>query len=186
MKLKNILKVKTGVNSSRISNEMRKEAYTAADLEDDLLKMMSVEESKGGKDESGTNRSTYSGQLIQSLISERTALVTEDNVGKGINQNFVYFEFNKKELDPKFMCYMFNESKKIKKQRYKLSQFSIVRKSSPHMILEFNIDIPSIDVQQAVGNLYGLMLEKRMISLSKIKIDEQIVLERINQAIKTR
>jgi len=184
MKLKNVLKVKTGINSSRVPIKMSNNAYTAADLEDDLMNLMDAKEPNENHKKNEPNKVTYNGQLIQSLISERTALITEDNVGKDINQNFAYFGFDEKRLDPKFLCYMFNESKEIKRQRYKLSQGSIIRKASPHTILEFDIDIPSIETQQVIGNLYGLMLKKKKITLSKVEIDEQIVLERINQFVK--
>lgn len=184
MKLKNILNIKTGINSSRMEFDEQIEAYSAANLEDDLLNMMSVKETDKNNSTNKVSKETFNGELIQSLISERTAIVTENNVGKSINQNFACFEYDEKELDPKFLCYMFNESEEIKRERYKLSQGGIVRKSSPRTIMEFDISIPSIKVQQTVGNLYGLILAKKRVSLSKMKIDEQIVLERIKQTIK--
>lgn len=184
MELKNILNVKTGINSSRMKPGETVEAYTAADLEDDLLNMTSTNHFNKNGSTDISKKETYNGELIQSLISERTAIVTENNVGKSINQNFAYFEFDETKLDPKFLCYMLNESEEIKRQRYRLSQGTIVRKASPRTIMEFDIKIPSIEIQQAVGNLYGLILAKRRVTLAKIKIDEQIVLERIKQTMK--
>ena len=182
--LNDLVKITTGTNSSRLTNKTEKaDLYTAQDLEDDLLHIEEIQVDDGKAKSVDGTRIGSEGLVVQSLISERTAMMTEQNATKGLNQNFAYFEFNNAQIDPKYLCYMLNESEAIAAQRYRFSQGSVIRKATPMTIREFQIDLPSLDLQQAIGNLYGLMLSKKRITKEKSILEEKIMLEKIRDAL---
>lgn len=185
MKLKDLVIIKTGINSSRISNSLEtSDYYSASDLESDLPYLLTNVGSGQEKDEESNQHRTIRGQVIQSLITQKTAVVSQQNSGKIINQNFITFDFDQHTLNPKYLCYMLNQSEEIEKQKYVLSQGSVLRKSSPQTIKEFSIFYPDFEIQKQIGEIYALSLNKKRIEIERIKKEEQITLSRINKFIK--
>jgi restriction endonuclease S subunit len=182
MKLKNIVTIKTGLNSSRVSHNESKDLvyYSANDLEHDLSNLLANKTHELINVDSHENYLTEAGQVIQSLISQETSTISYKNSGKLINQNFVTFEFDKEVLNPEYLCYVLNQSDQVKRQRYALSQGTNIRKNSPQNIKELDIFFPTLDIQQTIGNIYALEMNLKRIELEKIFIEEQITLSKIN------
>ncbi|WP_125771123.1 restriction endonuclease subunit S [Companilactobacillus furfuricola] len=183
MKLKDITSIKTGLNSSRM-NDPTINYYSSNDIEFDLSHIV---DSKIVNDEKYSVLDEYrakQGSVVQSLISQETAQISAHNSGKILNQNFITFDFDDEKLDAKYLCYLLNESDEVKRQKYAVSQGSIVRKATPAMIKEFKVNLPDIQLQKDIGQVYALTLEKRRIVTEKLNIEEQLVFTEIKQLLK--
>lgn len=174
MKLKNIVGINVGQNVSRIKDKEDKVSriYTNEDLLNDLHEkhIGLVRKTKIGIARN-EKYFIYAGDILYSFISSTAGIVSQENDGKIINQNFARLTLNTKEIDPRYLCYVLNESISVDKQMSILMQGSVVPKMTPAILSEINIEFPELSKQLEIGNSYFDL--NRYYYLSKMEIELQ-------------
>lgn len=158
--------------------------YSQDHLMEDLYGSLSlVEEEKiiQTKDEVTT---LEEGDLIFSLISGTASLVTEKHQGYLYTQNYVKLT-PKKDLDTKYLVYLLNEDKSIKKQLWLGLQGSSVLKYSLGQIKDLWIPkLIHIDKQKLIGEVYFKQLYLESLKSKVAKEESALVLHKLQEANK--
>lgn len=105
MKLGDIIDIKVGLNSSRLTTDDARQqtGYTYDDLQVDL--------GSGISDQVNL-------ELVTSLVGSQTsAIISATNRAKVLNQNFARINMDATIIDPYYLCYLLNESHDIMRQR---------------------------------------------------------------------
>lgn len=181
MKLEEMVTVKVGKNISRVSeiHHPSSETYSYEDLTDDLdgLYLDSTSIPSNKKEDKKDVQLSSVGDVVFSFVSSKAAIVSRENAGKIINQNFAKLMIEYNQLDPTYLCYALNESKSMKKQMAISMQGSTIPKLTPAILKSLHMTLPSIETQQAIGQAY-LMLKKRItLAKKQAELEEKLCLE---------
>lgn len=128
--------------------------YSQTDLTDDLVGIISEDvENKQVRTNDKVN-TLCDGDVVFSLITGIATIVSKEHVGYLYTQNYVKLVPSHK-IDSKFLVYLINENKAIKKQFVLGLQGSQVLKYTLKQLKELEIPkIPSIDKQKIIGQVY--------------------------------
>lgn len=156
MKLEELTQVSVGRNVSRISdNEVKlNQVYTNDDLLADLCVPI------GKLKHTDRNRipinkySVVAGELVYSLVSSTAGIVSQQNSGKIINQNFARISPLSDQINLRYLCYILNESIEVKRQMAILMQGTVVRKLKPSMLRELQVEFKPFELQEKIGEAY--------------------------------
>lgn len=180
MKLEDIVTVKVGVNISRVkeADSQSLDTYSYDDLIKDLDGLfLDSKVNKFNNSSEKDNHLSEPGDVIFSFVSSKAAIISAENKGKLINQNFAKLIIESDRLDQDYLCYLLNESESIKKQMAISMQGSTVRKLTPSTLKTFNIKLPSIDRQQAIGQAYLTIKKRQALTKKQAELEEQYYLE---------
>ena len=146
-KLEEIIQFSLGKNATRLK-EQECPIYTPDDFEKDLH---SINQSEGAT------------ECIISLIKSKAAPVSRENESLCITSNFLKCSFDQNVLDPWYFCYQFNRGKKIEEQIARYSQGSTisVKKLTAQIIGNVIMEIPDLEKQRVIGNLYRTAIVQR-------------------------
>lgn len=186
MKLEEIVVVKVGKNISRVNEVDARtiETYGYENLMEDLNSYsFDVKPNSYNNhqiDDTNVHLSEV-GDVVFSFISSKAAIVSKENNGKLINQNFAKLMISCEDLVPTYLCYLLNESFVMKQQMKISKQGSTVRKLTPAILKGLEVKLPDLKKQQMIGQAY-LTLKKRQ-ALAKLQSDleEKLYLEILNQ-----
>lgn len=155
VKLGEVISMKLGLNWSRQDEEHRKylTIYNNNDLMDDLNGVNEIT-STAQKKLKPHNHAVNKGDIVYSFINSISAIVSEANCGKVINQNFAKIEVDETKINKKYLCYLLNKDKDIKKLKTIAMQGSQLRKLSPTSIKDFEVVLPTVDIQWVIGDFY--------------------------------
>ncbi|ANY11859.1 restriction endonuclease subunit S [Leuconostoc lactis] len=154
--------------------------YGQNELESDLVAMNSDAEQKSIQtfDEVVTLKE---GDVVFSLISGQAAVVRQPHQGYLLTQNFVKFDL-KGQLDAKYWTYLLNEDRNIKKQLQMGVQGSIVFRYTVKQIKEITLpDIPSQEIQQAIGDVYSKQLHLQALKRRVADLETTALLEKLRR-----
>lgn len=182
MKIDEITVIKVGQNISRISDDALKENvfYTYDDLNFDLTHM--DEESFRQNSESESNYLTYKGDIVISFVSTKAAVITKNNQGKLINQNFAKIIIDEALIDPYYFCYILNEANHIGKQKLMLMQGSNLPKMTPAILKELHVNLPSLKKQSLIGKAYFNLCKRQYLLKRQSELEEQFFLKLIQNS----
>ena len=110
-------------------------------------------------------------------------VITKERANKLLLSNFCLVRIKNEELlDPHYFVWLINECKSLNKQLTGSMQGSAyVKMFSLDTIRNLEIDLPAIEVQQKIGKIYSLGIEKDRISKRIIelnKISRNILIEK--------
>ncbi|CAH0415878.1 restriction endonuclease subunit S [Periweissella fabaria] len=168
MKLGDIIDIKVGLNSSRLTtDDVRQQAgYTYDDLQVDLGSGLSNQESL---------------EIVTSLVgSQISAIISEVNQAKVLNQNFARINMDATIIDPYYLCYLLNESHDIMRQKEALKQGSTLPKITPQIIKELQVSLPPIEQQQKIGRIYYLANQQYQLMQQNAQQQHQAMMRIIN------
>lgn len=187
-KLCELVELVSGSPQFRINEIIDKDApiytyYSQTDLNDDLVDIMSSNldnKQVRTKDKVST---LSSGDVIFSLISGTSTIVRKEHEGYLYTQNYVKLLPND-SIDSKFLVYLINENKAIKKQFTVGLQGSLVLKYTLKQLKELKIpQMPCIDKQKIIGQVYFNQLRIRALRNRVAELETTIRLAKLEEVI---
>lgn len=158
--------------------------YSQTDLTDDLVGIISegIENKQvRTKDKVST---LCENDIIFSLINGIATIVSKEHEGYLYTQNYVKL-LPKNDIDSKFLVYMINENEMIRKQFMMGLQGSKVLKYTLKQLKELEMpDIPSIDKQRKIGQIYFNHLRLEALKHRAAKLKSKIILAKLMEASK--
>ncbi|MEY8763829.1 MULTISPECIES: restriction endonuclease subunit S [Clostridium] len=156
--------------------------YSQTDLTDDLVGIVS----KGADNKQVRTNDKVStlcdGDVVFSLITGIAAMVRKEHEGYLYTQNYVKL-LPGNNIDPKFLVYLINENKTIKKQFVLGLQGSQVLKYTLRQLKELEIpNIPSIDKQKIIGQVYFNQLRLQALKNRAAELETKIILSKLEEA----
>lgn len=158
--------------------------YGQQNIEDDLVGMDSID-SDCKQVRTFDKVSTLSqGDVVFSLISGKSTVVGEKHQGYLYTQNYVKLVTDEK-VDSKYLVYLLNEDKFIKKQFQMGLQGSQVLKYTLKQVKELELPhLPTIEKQRMIGELYFNQLRLEALRTRAANLETTIVLEKLGEVIK--
>ena len=158
--------------------------YSQTDLSDDLKGIISSDLDNKQVRTDDKVSTLSSGDVVFSLISGNASIVNKEHNGYLFTQNYVKLVPNK-DIDPKFLVYLINENRLIKKQFMFGLQGSQVLKYTLKQLKELEMPhIPPMDKQRTIGTVYFNQLKLKAIKTRKIELETAILLAKLEEAIR--
>jgi restriction endonuclease S subunit len=156
--------------------------YSQTDLTDDLAGVISNDvDNKQVRTNDKVNTLCH-GDVVFSLITGIAAIVRKEHEGYLYTQNYVKL-LPDHNIDSKFLVYLINENKKIKKQFVLGLQGSQVLKYTLKQLKELKMPkIPSIDRQKIIGQVYFNQLRLQALRNRAAELETKIILSRLEEA----
>lgn len=156
--------------------------YSQSDLDDDLVDIVS---SNVGNKQVRTQdkvNTLYSGDVIFSLISGISTIVRKEHEGYLYTQNYVKLMPNE-NVDSKYLVYLLNENKLIKKQFLMGLQGSQVLKYTLKQVKELELpELPAIEKQQMIGGVYFNQLRLQALRNRVANFEKILLLAKLEEA----
>jgi restriction endonuclease S subunit len=176
MKLEDVVTVKIGKNLSRGSekDDLTLVAYSYDDLQNDLDGLFLDYKTSKSHDEGYLS---CAGEVVFSFVSSMGGIVSKQNEGKIINQNFAKLIIEHDELDSSYLCYALNESSLMKKQMAISMQGSTVPKLTPSILKELEVNLPTLEKQRTIGKAYFYLRKQQALAKKQADLEKQLYLE---------
>ena len=186
-KLSELVELVSGSPQFRITEVFDEKAplfayYSQTDLTDDLVGIISNgADNKQVRTNDKVNTLCH-GDVVFSLITGTAAMVRKEHEGYLYTQNYVKL-LPGNNIDPKFLVYLINENKTIKKQFVLGLQGSQVLKYTLKQLKELEIPkIPSIDKQKIIGQVYFNQLRLQAVKNRAAELETKIILSKLEEA----
>ncbi|MCH3964493.1 MAG: restriction endonuclease subunit S [Clostridium sp.] len=156
--------------------------YSQTDLADDLAGIVSNgADNKQVRTNDKVNTLCH-GDVVFSLITGTAAMVRKEHEGYVYTQNYVKL-LPGNNIDPKFLVYLINENKTIKKQFVLGLQGSQVLKYTLKQLKELKMPkMPPIDKQKIIGQVYFNQLRLQTLKNRAAELETKIVLYKLEGA----
>lgn len=156
--------------------------YSQTDLTDDLMGIISKNANNKQVRTNDKVNTLCHGDVVFSLITGIVAMVRKEHQGYIYTQNYVKL-LPSHYIDSKFLVYLINENKIIKKQFVVGLQGSEVLKYTLRQLKELEIaKIPSIDKQKIIGQVYFNQLRREALRNRVADLETKIILDRLEEA----
>ena len=189
MKLSELVKLVSGTPQFRIIEVSNPKApvftyYTQADLNDDLVGIISSNVDNKQVRTNDKVSTLSSGDVIFSLITGKATVVRKEHEGYLYTQNYVKL-LHGEDIDSKFLVYLMNESKAIKKQLMLGLQGSLVLKYTLIQLRDLEIKkLPSIEKQKIIGQVYFNQLRLKALRNRVAELETKMRLAELEEASK--
>lgn len=186
MRLEEIVVVKVGKNISRVNEHEAKtlETYGYENLMEDLngysFNVKPNSHHNHWVNDTNVHLSEV-GDVVFSFMSSKAAIVSGENAGKLINQNFAKLMISCEDLVPTYLCYLLNESFVMKQQMKISKQGSTVRKLTPAILKGLEVKLPDLKKQQIIGRAYLTLTKRQALAKFQLDLEEKLYLEILNQ-----
>lgn len=185
-RLDNVTEFVSGSPQFRIKEVFDDEApiytyYGQQDIEDDLVGIdFNDRDSKQVRTLDKVN-TLCEGDVVFSLISGKSAIVGANHQGYLYTQNYVKLVTNEK-IDSKYLVYLLNEDKFIKKQFQIGLQGSQVLKYTLKQVKELELPhLSTIEKQRIIGQIYFNQLRLEALKNRAANLETTIVLENLRR-----
>jgi restriction endonuclease S subunit len=156
--------------------------YGQSDIDDDLVGIVSSNVDNKQVRTLDKVNTLYTGDIIFSLISGTSTIVRKEHEGYLYTQNFVKLIPNE-NVDSKYLVYLLNEDKSIKKQFLMGLQGSQVLKYTLKQVKELELpELPSIWKQQMIGEVYFNQLRLQALRNRAANSETTILLAKLEEA----
>ena len=156
--------------------------YSQTDLTDDLVGIISNDMDNKQVRTNDKVNTLCDGDVVFSLITGIAAMVRKEHEGYLYTQNYVKL-LPSNNIDSKFLVYLINENKIIKKQFVLGLQGSQVLKYTLKQLKELEIPkIPSIAKQKIIGQVYFNQLRLQALKNRAAELETKIILSRLEEA----
>lgn len=156
--------------------------YSQSDIDDDLVDIISSKvDNKQVRTRDKVN-TLYAGDVVFSLISGTSTIIRKEHEGYLYTQNYVKLIPNE-NIDSKYLVYLLNEDKSIKKQFLMGLQGSQVLKYTLKQVKELELpELPSIRKQQMIGEVYFNQLRLQALRNRAANFETTIILAKLEEA----
>lgn len=156
--------------------------YGQLDLADDLVDIVSENaDNKQVRTQDRVN-TLHTGDVVFSLISGTATIVRKAHEGYLYTQNYVRLIPNG-SVDSKYLVYLLNEDKSIKKQFLMGLQGSQVLKYTLKQLKELELpELPSMEKQQMIGDVYFNQLRLQALRNRAANSETTILLAKLEEA----
>ncbi|WMJ76945.1 MULTISPECIES: restriction endonuclease subunit S [unclassified Sedimentibacter] len=155
--------------------------YSQTDLTDDLVGIISKTVDNKQVRTNDKLNTLCDGDVVFSLITGVSTIVRKEHEGYIYTQNYVKLLPNNK-IDSKFLVYLINENKTIKKQFMLGLQGSQVLKYTLKQLKELEIPkIPCIDKQIIIGQVYFNQLKLQSLRNRAAELETKIRLSKLEE-----
>lgn len=122
--------------------------------------------------------------IIFSLISGMACIVSEKHSRYVYTQNYIKI-FPGNSIDPKFLIYLLNEEKMVRKQfRFGL-QGSTTLKYTLKQLRDLELPaLPSLEKQRIIGDVYLKQLKAQALKCRKAKAETEVVLYKLEEVMR--
>ncbi|MEG6521519.1 restriction endonuclease subunit S [Desulfotomaculum sp. 1211_IL3151] len=188
-RLENVVEFVSGSPQFRIKEAFDDKAplytyYGQPDIEDDLVGIDSNRSDRKQVRTFDKVNTLCQGDVVFSLISGKSTLVGANHRGYLYTQNYVKLVTDEK-VDSKYLVYLLNEDKSVKKQFQMGLQGSQVLKYTLKQVRELELpDLPIIEKQRIIGELYFNQLRLEALKNRAANSETTIVLEKLREASK--
>ncbi|EPY2301229.1 restriction endonuclease subunit S [Clostridium sporogenes] len=156
--------------------------YSQTDLTDDLVGIISKTVDNKQVRTNDKLNTLCDGDVVFSLITGIATIVRKEHEGYIYTQNYVKLLPSHK-IDSKFLVYLINENKTIKKQFALGLQGSQVLKYTLKQLKELEIpQIPCIDKQRIIGQVYFNQLKIQTLRNRAAELETKIRLAKLEEA----
>lgn len=156
--------------------------YSQTDLTDDLVGIISKTVDNKQVRTNDKLNTLCDGDVVFSLITGIATIVRKEHEGYIYTQNYVKLLPSHK-IDSKFLVYLINENKTIKKQFALGLQGSQVLKYTLKQLKELEIpQIPCIDKQRIIGQVYFNQLKIQTLRNRAAELETKIILAKLEEA----
>lgn len=156
--------------------------YSQTDLTDDLVGIISKNVDNKQVRTNDKVNTLCEGDVVFSLITGIATMVRKEHEGYLYTQNYVKL-VPSHNIDSKFLVYLINENKTIKKQFVYGLQGSQVLKYTLKQLKELEIPkIPSLDKQKIIGQVYFNQLRREALINRAAELETKIRLLRLEEA----
>lgn len=156
--------------------------YDQQDIEDDLSGIDSNDSDSRQVRTFDKVNTLCQGDIIFSLISGKSAIVGVNHQGYLYTQNYVKLITSEK-LDSKYLVFLLNEDKFIKKQFQKGLQGSQVLKYTLKQVKELELpSLSTIENQRIIGEIYLNQLRLKTLRNRVANLETTLVLEKLKEA----
>ncbi|AYW46788.1 restriction endonuclease subunit S [Tetragenococcus koreensis] len=184
--IKNLVKFTSGSPQFRINESFLVEApiylfYDQSDLAEDLVDL-SLDNTEKKRvhtlDELSTLRA---GDVVFSLISGKAAIVRSAHEDYLYTQNYIKL-VPKKELDSRFLVYLLNEDKQVRRQFQKGIQGSATMKYTVKQLKELVMPtLPNLEKQKKIGSIYFKQLRKQALKERVAELETKALLAKLEE-----
>lgn len=124
------------------------------------------------------------GNIIFSLISGTACIVSEKHKGYLYTQNYIKI-FPGSSIDPKFLIYLLNEEKMVRKQfRFGLQGSTTLKYTLKQLKgLELPM-LPSLEKQRLIGDVYLKQLKVQALKCREAKAETKVVLCKLEEVMR--
>lgn len=186
-KLGNLVEFVSGSPQFRIKEAFDDKAplytyYSQQGIENDLIGFDSCDRDKKQVRTFDKVNTVCQGDVIFSFISGKSATVGANHQGYLYTQNYVKLIADEK-IDSKYLVFLLNEDKFIKKQFQMGLQGSQVLKYTLKQVKELELpSLPAIKKQRIIGELYFNQLRLKALKNRVSNLETTIVLEKLKEA----
>lgn len=186
-KLSELVKLVSGSPQFRITEVFDEKTplftyYSQTDLIDDLAGIISNDVDNKQVRTNDKVNTLCDGDVVFSLITGITTMVRKEHEGYLYTQNYVKL-LPGNNIDSKFLVYLINENKTIKKQFVLGLQGSQVLKYTLKQLKGLEIPkIPSIDKQKIIGQVYFNQLRLQSLKNRAAELETKIILSKLEEA----
>lgn len=113
-------------------------------------------------------------RVVIHLLTQKAVVLPKHCDGYIIPSNFVKVELDEDIYAPYFEWY-FNNHPSIQKQIAMLSQGSVLTSFSLKQLKDIEIEIPSIEKQKIIGDIYELRKQKSKLSEQTLELENQLL-----------
>ncbi|WP_382385438.1 restriction endonuclease subunit S [Ligilactobacillus acidipiscis] len=187
-KLGGMVEFISGSPQFRITEVMDKQAplytfYSQADLSDDLVGIVSSDSDNKQVRTNDKVNILCARDIVFSLTSGTASIVRKEHEGYLYTQNYVKLIPNK-NVAPRFLVYLLNEDRMIKKQFMMGLQGSQVLKYTLKQVKELEIPkLPSLEKQRIIGDIYFKQLRLQALKNRAANLETAILLTRLEEGI---
>lgn len=156
--------------------------YSQPDIDADLVDIVSPNVDNKQVRTLDKVNTLYTGDVIFSLISGISTIVRKEHEGYLYTQNYVKLTPNE-NVDSKYLVYLLNENKSIKKQFQIGLQGSQVLKYTLKQVKELELpELPTIKKQQMIGEVYFNQLRLQALRNRAANSETTILLAKLEEA----
>jgi len=181
IRLEDVIAFSAGQNSTRLrSMDIPEEILlTAADMDSDLVS--ETQESTCMIYGAESDDTVYAGDVVVHLARGKASVVSEQSSGKVISASFVRCEFDKRKLDPWYLCYIINESGAVRISFSRNLQCSYISgaRLSIATLKGIELELPPIRKQRELGRIYRKTLRAEYLMKQKAEDTKRYMLHSI-------
>ncbi len=188
-KLESVVEIVSGSPQFRIIESLDVKApiytyYSQSDIEDDLRGMKHHDKSIKQVRTFDNVNTLSQGDVVFSLISGKSAIVSANHEGYLYTQNYIKLLY-KEKLDSRYLVYLLNEDRFVKKQFQKGLQGSQVLKYTLKQVKELDLPkLPTFKKQRVIGELYFMQLRLEALKNRVVKFESILLMDKLKEVSK--
>lgn len=172
------------IKESQSETSLIYKVYNQSDLEEDLTGRVSQQTESKQICTSDPVSTLKRGDLVFSLISGTAAIVTKEHEGYLYTQNYIVLESSDR-VDKRFLLYLLNEDKSVKRQFLLGLQGSTILKYTVKqirdLILPFEV---SLERQRIIGEIYQKQVHLEARKKAQAERSSQLIMRKLEEVRK--